>query len=120
MQNYDYSIRRIIRKNNLEQWLLYVAESGEDLYEDTVLAFFKEHQSIIYLLTAYPERLKDESYGTVLEGIYHDIGICEDGEYEFELKVEILPKALLEQNEESFEEYLERKIQELIKSNVNL
>lgn len=120
MQNYDYSIRRIIRKNNLEQWLLYVAEAGEDLYEDTVLVFFKGNQSIIYLLTAYPERLKDESYGTVLEGIYHDIGVCEEEEYEFDLKVERLPKELLEQNEELFEEYLEKKIQELINLNVSL
>lgn len=117
MQNYDYNIRRIERKNTFEQWLLYVSEAGEDLYQDHVLIFFKENQSIIYLLTAYPERLKDESYGTVLEGIYHDIGVCEEEEYEFELKVEILPKELLNQEEEAFDEYLDKKMQELVRLN---
>lgn len=113
MQKYDYSIRRIKRKNIFEHWLLYVSENDEDLYEDNVLICFKENKSTTYLLTAYPERLKDEKYGTVLEGLYHDIGICEEGEYAFELKVEILPQKLLTQDEEAFEEYVEEKIEEL-------
>lgn len=112
MQKYDYCIRRIKRKNKFEQWLLCVSENEGDLYEDNVLIFFKENKSITYLLTAYPETLKDEKYGTVLEGLYHDIGICEDEKYSFELRIEILPKELLAQ-EEALEDYVDKKIEEI-------
>lgn len=113
MQKYDYSLRRFKRKNTFEQWLLYVSENENDLYVDNVLIFFKKNESITYLLTAYPERLKDEKYGTVLEGLYHDIGVCEEEEYMFDLKVEILPKEMLAQDEEAFEEFIDKKIEEL-------
>lgn len=44
--------------------------------------------------------------------MYHDIGICEDEKYSFELRVEILPKELLAQ-EEALEDYVDKKIEEI-------
>lgn len=113
MQKYDYCLRRIKRKNMFEQWFFYVSENDEALYEDIVLIFFNKNASVTYLLTAFPERLEDEKYVTVLEGLCHDIGVCEEEEYTFDLILEILPNELLVQNEEAFEEYVDKKTEEL-------
>jgi len=116
---YDFQVRRIIREDCFEYWFLYVSKDEEDLYTDSVIIFFKEKKSIIYLLTAYPERLACEKYGTILEGLYHDLNhhICVlDEEVDiFDLRVEELPKELLLQNENLFDEYVEGKIAEIRK-----
>jgi len=112
---YDFQVRRIIRENCFEYWFLYVSKDEEDLYTDSVIIFFKEKESIIYLLTAYPEQLKCEKYGTILEGLYHDMGFLDDEPDDFDLRVEELPKELLLQNEDLFDEYVEGKIAEIRK-----
>ena len=112
---YDFQVRRIGRENCFEYWLIYISENEEDLYVDYVIAFFKTKESITYLLTAYPEMLKCERYVTIIEGLCHDLGILEDRLDDFDLRVEELPKELLLQNEDLFDEYVEGKIAEIRK-----
>lgn len=109
----EYCLRRIKRECDFEEWILYVSKNEEDLYEDYIIIFFQKNKSITYLLTLYPEQLQEEKYGMIIEGLYHDLGVCEEEEYGFELRVEKLPGEM--EDEDLFDQYVQKKIEELRK-----
>lgn len=113
MKNFSYCIRRIERSDRYEHWLLYVSKDNSDLYEDDVVLFFKDNNFKVVLITHDSQQLKNEQYGTVLESIYHDIGVLDETEVQYELEVKKIPENLLLESEDEIDDYITEIISEI-------
>lgn len=119
MKKYNYELRRVIREPHFEKWYSFIYENEDELYGDTIVLFFKHTKVLAYLITAYIDMTKNDEYITLIEGLYHDLGISENYVLDFQLDIILLPNEMIsnEKDDNQMEEYIDKKISELRKTN---
>lgn len=96
---YRHDIRRIIRKERYENWVLESSINDNECIYDYVWIFFDGNDSEVFLFYENDELIKSEDYVLILEGIYHDVGITESDEITSDLKLVKIPSDI--QNDDS-------------------
>lgn len=110
---YRHNIRRIIRKEKYENWVLESSLNDSECIYDYVWIFFDGNDCEVFLFYENDELIKSEDYILILEGIYHDVGITENDEIKCDLKLVKIPSDI--QNDDS---KIDLYIQNIIRGNI--
>ncbi|MGN1156471.1 MAG: hypothetical protein ACI4TK_09865 [Agathobacter sp.] len=115
--DYNFEVRRIVRKNEYEKWLIYTTFGLEDVSCDTVYIFWEDNNCEVFLFNENDKLLNNEKYFLSIECLYHDIGIMEDDELVHDLKIVNIPLEI-QHNDEKTTNYIYDYLFQLGKTNV--